>query len=44
MDMQAWLERPSMEYMTHALVCSLNYVGGVAPEINTITMNLLEAG
>jgi photosystem II CP43 chlorophyll apoprotein len=35
-DVQAWQERRSAEYMTHAPLSSLNSVGGVATEINSI--------
>ncbi|CAN6483137.1 unnamed protein product [Victoria cruziana] len=35
-DIQPWQERRSAEYMTHASLGSLNYVGGVTIEINAI--------
>ena len=35
-DIQPWQERRSAEYMTHAPLGSLNSVGGVATEINTV--------
>jgi photosystem II CP43 chlorophyll apoprotein len=35
-DIQTWEERRSSEYMTHAPLGSLNSVGGVATEINTV--------
>ncbi|KAK9204838.1 hypothetical protein WN943_015102 [Citrus x changshan-huyou] len=35
-DIQPWQERRSVEYMTHAPLGSLNSVGGVATEINTV--------
>jgi photosystem II CP43 chlorophyll apoprotein len=35
-DIQPWQERHSAEYMTHAPLGSLNSVGGVATEINTV--------
>ena len=35
-DIQTWQERRAAEYMTHAPLASLNSVGGVATEINSI--------
>lgn len=35
-DIQPWQERRAAEYMTHAPLGSLNSVGGVATEINTV--------
>nr|AAO85449.1 photosystem II CP43 apoprotein PsbC [Pyrocystis lunula] len=35
-DIQSWQERRAAEYMTHAPLGSLNSVGGVATEINSI--------
>lgn len=35
-DVQSWQERRAAEYMTHAPLGSLNSVGGVATEINSI--------
>ena len=35
-DIQTWEERRAAEYMTHAPLGSLNSVGGVATEINSI--------
>jgi photosystem II CP43 chlorophyll apoprotein len=35
-DIQTWQERRAAEYMTHAPLGSLNSVGGVATEINSI--------
>ena len=35
-DIQAWQERRAAEYMTHAPLGSLNSVGGVATEINSM--------
>jgi photosystem II CP43 chlorophyll apoprotein len=35
-DVQSWQERRAAEYMTHAPLGSLNSVGGVATEINTV--------
>ena len=35
-DVQTWQERRSAEFMTHAPLASLNSVGGVATEINSI--------
>merc|ERR1719277_598316 len=35
-DVQNWQERRSAEYMTHAPLGSLNSVGGVATEINSV--------
>merc|ERR1712113_902513 len=35
-DIQTWQERRAAEYMTHAPLGSLNSVGGVAAEINSI--------
>lgn len=35
-DVQAWQERRGAEYMTHAPLGSLNSVGGVATEINSV--------
>lgn len=35
-DVQAWQERRAAEYMTHAPLASLNSVGGVATEINSV--------
>lgn len=35
-DIQPWQVRRATEYMTHAAIGSLNSVGGVATEINTI--------
>ena len=35
-DVQAWQDRRSAEYMTHALLGSLNSVGGLSTEINAI--------
>jgi len=35
-DIQPWQERRSAEYMTHAPLGSLNSVGGVATEINSV--------
>lgn len=35
-DIQSWQERRSAEYMTHAPLGSLNSVGGVATEINSV--------
>ncbi|MBA0737909.1 hypothetical protein Gogos_011327, partial [Gossypium gossypioides] len=35
-DIQPWQEQCSVEYMTHALLGSLNSVGGVATEINAV--------
>ncbi|CAN6446827.1 unnamed protein product [Victoria cruziana] len=35
-DIQSWQERRSVEYITHAPLGSLNYVGGVATEINAV--------
>ena len=35
-DIQTWEERRGAEYMTHAPLGSLNSVGGVATEINSI--------
>ncbi|MCL7027480.1 hypothetical protein MKW94_023269 [Papaver nudicaule] len=35
-DIQPWQERRSAEYMTHAPLGSLNFVGGVATEINAV--------
>lgn len=35
-DIQTWQERRSAEFMTHAPLASLNSVGGVATEINSI--------
>jgi len=35
-DVQTWQERISGDYMTHAPLGSLNSVGGVATEINTV--------
>ena len=36
-DIQTWEERRAAEYMTHAPLGSLNSVGGVATEINSIS-------
>ena len=36
LDIQTWQERRSAEYMTHAPLGSLNSVGGVATEINSV--------
>jgi photosystem II CP43 chlorophyll apoprotein len=35
-DIQPWQERRAAEYMTHAPLGSLNSVGGVATEINSV--------
>ena len=35
-DIQSWQERRAAEYMTHAPLGSLNSVGGVATEINSV--------
>jgi photosystem II CP43 chlorophyll apoprotein len=35
-DIQTWQERRAAEYMTHAPLGSLNSVGGVATEINSM--------
>ena len=35
-DIQTWQERRSAEFMTHAPLASLNSVGGVATEINSV--------
>ena len=35
-DIETWQERRAAEYMTHAPLGSLNSVGGVATEINSI--------
>ena len=35
-DIQTWQERRAAEYMTHAPLGSLNSVGGVATEINSV--------
>ena len=35
-DVQTWEERRASEYMTHAPLGSLNSVGGLATEINSI--------
>lgn len=35
-DVQSWQERRAAEYMTHAPLGSLNSVGGVATEINSV--------
>ena len=35
-DIQTWEERRAAEYMTHAPLGSLNSVGGVATEINSV--------
>merc|ERR1719498_347582 len=35
-DIQAWQVRRAAEYMTHAPLGSLNSVGGVATEINSV--------
>ncbi|KAI5647564.1 hypothetical protein M9H77_33569 [Catharanthus roseus] len=35
-DIQPWQERRSAEYMTHAALGSLNFVGGIAREINAV--------
>ena len=35
-DVQNWQERRAAEYMTHAPLGSLNSVGGVATEINSV--------
>ncbi|KAH9711827.1 Patatin-like protein 3 [Citrus sinensis] len=35
-DIQPWQERRFAEYMTHAPLGSLNYVSGVATEINAV--------
>jgi len=35
-DIQPWQERRSAEYMTHAPLGSLNSVGGVATEVNSV--------
>lgn len=35
-DIQSWQERRAAEYMTHAPLASLNSVGGLATEINSI--------
>jgi hypothetical protein len=42
-DIQPWQERAA-EYMTHAPLGSLNSVGGVATEINSVTMYHLVHG
>jgi photosystem II CP43 chlorophyll apoprotein len=36
-DIQTWQERRAAEYMTHAPLGSLNSVGGVATEINSVS-------
>lgn len=36
LDVQSWQERRAAEYMTHAPLGSLNSVGGVATEINSV--------
>jgi photosystem II CP43 chlorophyll apoprotein len=41
-DIQTWQERRAAEYMTHAPLGSLNSVGGVATEINS--MNYVSGG
>ena len=35
-DVQTWQERMAAEYMTHAPLGSLNSVGGVATEVNSV--------
>ena len=35
-DIETWQERRAAEYMTHAPLGSLNSVGGVATEINSV--------
>ncbi|RYR42918.1 hypothetical protein Ahy_A08g039352 [Arachis hypogaea] len=35
-DIQSWQERCFAKYMTHAPLCSLNFMGGVAIEINAV--------
>ena len=35
-DIQTWQERRAAEYMTHAPLGSLNSVGGVATEVNSV--------
>lgn len=35
-DIQTWQERRAAEFMTHAPLGSLNSVGGVATEINSV--------
>ena len=35
-DIQCWQKRRAAEFMTHALLGSLNSVGGVATEVNSV--------
>ena len=37
-DVQAWEDRRAAEFMTHAPIGSLNSVGGLATEINSINL------
>ena len=43
-DIQPWQERRSKEYMTHAPLGSLNFVGGVDTKLMQSIMSLLEVG